>query len=83
MIAADVERATTQADLLEVFQARCQARALLYLGGAISLHDAVDELQRAAEATGLVEQIGQDEVQAIMSDAFAVVRQDELVAPNE
>jgi hypothetical protein len=34
----------------------------------------VDELQHAAEASGLVAKLGQDQVQAIMSESFAVVR---------
>jgi hypothetical protein len=36
----------------------------------------VDELQQSAEANGLVAAIGQDAVQAIMSKAFAAVRDD-------
>jgi hypothetical protein len=39
------------------------------------LHEAVDTLQADAEASGLVEQIGQDAVQTIMAKAFAAVRE--------
>jgi hypothetical protein len=61
-------------DPLAAFQARCESRALLYRAGELTLHDAVDELQHAAEASGLVAKLGQDQVQAIMSESFAVVR---------
>src|SRR4051812_17522484 len=55
---------------LEVFEARCDARALLWREGMIDLHTAVDELQDAAEKRGLVQDLGQDTVQAIMGNAF-------------
>jgi hypothetical protein len=60
-------------DPIEVFRERCDARALLFVHGEMSLHDVVDELQAAAERTGLIDRIGQDQVQAIMGAAFAVV----------
>jgi hypothetical protein len=56
-----------------VYAARCEARALLYVAGKISLHDAVDELQTYAEQSGLIDSIGQDEAQRIMGEAFAMV----------
>jgi hypothetical protein len=52
------------------FTARCEARALLYHDGEITLHEAVDGLQLSAVESGLVREIGQDEVQAIMAAAF-------------
>jgi hypothetical protein len=52
------------------FTARCEARALLFATGELALHDAVDALQAAAVASGLVREIGQDEVQKIMAAAF-------------
>ncbi len=55
---------------LTVFHARCEARALLWSFWMMSLHEAVDGLQAAAEHTGLVAQLGQDRIQQIMSDAF-------------
>jgi hypothetical protein len=58
------------ADPVEVFTARCQARALLFTAGALDLHQAVDVLQDAAERTGLVTSLGQDAVQAMMADCF-------------
>jgi hypothetical protein len=71
-------------DQIEVFIERCEARALLFINGAFELHDAVDELQAAAERTGLVDRIGQDQVQAMMGAAFAAVRKSprELVVPD-
>jgi hypothetical protein len=61
-------------DSVLVFTARCEARALLVTTGDLDLLDAVDGLQAAAVASGLVREIGQDAVQAIMSNAFRVVR---------
>jgi hypothetical protein len=61
---------------IEIFAARCQARAQLFAAGEIDLHEAADVLQYAAKQSGLVDELGQDEVQAIMSAAFAAVRDD-------
>jgi hypothetical protein len=57
----------------EVFEARAEARALLWEAGEISLHAAVDELYLAADRNGLAEAIGDDGVQRIMADAFREV----------
>jgi hypothetical protein len=54
-----------------VYAPRCEACAVLFFHGQLSLHDAVDELQSYAVQSGLVDAIGQDEAQAIMSCAFA------------
>lgn len=56
---------------IDVFVARCQARAILVAHGQEHLADAVDEMQAAAIASGLVEQLGADGVQAAMAEAFA------------
>jgi hypothetical protein len=56
---------------LEVFELRCLARARLWREGAFELSVAVDELQYAAVRAGLLDALGQDEVQAIMAAAFA------------
>lgn len=58
-------------DPVDVFRARAEARAVLWRAGEYTLHEAVDELQAAAERSGLVAKIGQDAVQAIMAEAFA------------
>ena len=57
-----------------IFKERCEARAILFATGEYDLHDAVDVLQTAAEASGLVDEIGQDAVQTIMAEAFGRVR---------
>jgi hypothetical protein len=62
---------------LDIFIARCEARAKLWQVGELSLHDAVDALQAAAVRSGLVTEIGQDHVQAIMAEAFAALRDDQ------
>ena len=48
----------------------------MYHAGELTLHEAVDGLQHAAEENGLVRMTGQDAVQRLMSDAFAVVRRE-------
>ena len=58
-------------DPVDAFRLRAEARAYLFWIGDIDLHTAVDELQLAAEGDGLVELLGQDEVQLIMARAFA------------
>jgi hypothetical protein len=59
-----------------VFVARAEARALLWASGEIDLHTAIDELWADAVRDGLVAKLGVDEVQRLLSDAFAPVRDD-------
>lgn len=61
---------------LAVFTARCEARALLWQAEEFDLPDAVDALQAAAIASGLIAELGQDEVQRLMATAFHAVRGD-------
>lgn len=61
---------------LDVLIARVEAKATLWVAGEISLHDAVDELWHEAMRDGLVAELGPDEVQWILSDAFAPERDD-------
>jgi hypothetical protein len=62
------------ANLLEVFRERCWAKAMLVCEGLATLQDSVDALQNAAVAYGLVpDDRAQDEIQAIMEEAFAIV----------
>jgi len=68
----------TLVDPVLAFKARCEARALLYYASAMTLHEAVDGLQLAAEGNGLVRSIGQDAVQRMMADAFAIIRKIEV-----
>jgi hypothetical protein len=58
-------------DPLVVFRERCEARCLLVANGLMTLQDAVDGLQEAASAQGLLKQYGQDEIQRILSESFA------------
>jgi hypothetical protein len=64
-----------QVDHLLAFVARAEARALLWQAGELTLHEAVDELQAAAERHGLIDRIGQDGAQAVLSHVFARVRE--------
>jgi hypothetical protein len=59
---------------LDVFELRAWARAKLWQAGEFDLHEAVDKLQADAERTGLVDAIGQDDVQRILAEAFHPVR---------
>jgi hypothetical protein len=71
---APLRHAQLRIDPLAVFEARAEARAILWAACELDLHEAVDALQAAAETSGLVEGIGQDAVQAILHDAFHRVR---------
>ena len=59
-------------DPLDCFRLRAWARAYLWEVGEYDLHEAMDPLQETAERDGLIEQIGQDAVQAIMAAAFLI-----------
>jgi hypothetical protein len=52
-----------------------RACATLYAAGEFDLQQAVDALQAAAIATRLVADIGQDQCQQIIAEAFHNVRQ--------
>lgn len=64
------------ADPLTAFVERCKAKAAEWQAGQIELRNAVDSLQQAAEALGLVIELGQDAMQTIMVDVFAPLRTD-------
>ncbi len=55
---------------IDVFRLRCECRVLLVDACLMDLVEAVDGLQAAAIHYGLVKEIGQDRVQAIMAEAF-------------
>jgi hypothetical protein len=57
-------------DPLVVFEARAEARALLWKVGELDLQEAVDKLQADAERDGLIDKIGQDAIQKILAVAF-------------
>ena len=65
---------TSSVDLAAAFELRCWGRARLFTEGELDLAEAVDELQESAMRSRLVDAIGQDRVQAMMSDAFGAVR---------
>jgi hypothetical protein len=71
---AAARRATQRVPLLDAFCERAEARAYLFHVGEYSLTEAVDVLQADAVRSGLVAEIGQDGVQAIIAQAFARVR---------
>jgi hypothetical protein len=55
---------------LDMFWACCEARAHLFAVGELDLNDAVDVLQEHAVRHGLVAEIGEDAVQAIIAETF-------------
>jgi hypothetical protein len=71
-LAKSVTKSVTAVD---IFRARSEARALLWQAGVFDLGEAVDVLQAAAVASGVMIEFGQDAVQAIMAEAFEKVRQ--------
>jgi hypothetical protein len=62
--------AKTAPTALDMFLACREARAHPYAVGELDLHDAVDVLQEHAVRHGLVAEIGEDAVQAIIVEAF-------------
>jgi hypothetical protein len=62
-----------RADPVEVFRLRCHSRAKLWHDGEIDLHSAVDELQHAAEASGLIDAIGQAAAHGLLAAVIAPV----------
>jgi len=68
------ETGTLPVAVFDVFYLRCEARADLVAACLMDFRDAVDGLQAAAVRYGLVTEIGQDGVQAIMAEAFRRAR---------
>jgi len=48
-------------------------RARLVAAGTLDLHHAVDLLQELAESWGLVDELGQDAIQALIAEPFATL----------
>ena len=71
---SEPQRRHVRVDAVAVFTARVEARALLWAMGEFDLHEAVDKLQADAARDGLVASIGQDAIQRIISEAFALAR---------
>jgi hypothetical protein len=74
---ASAKRAEAPINTLEQFRARCAIVASQYAIGRIDLIEAVDTLQDFAFTRGLVDEIGQDEVQAVLSAALASIQKKE------
>jgi hypothetical protein len=68
---ASAKCADAPINTLEQFRARCAVVASRYAIGRIDLIEAVDTLQDFAFTRGLVEEIGQDEVQRILTATVA------------
>lgn len=66
-------RAIARASPLAILIARSEARAALYAACEFDLPEAVDPLQAYAAESGLVHDIGQDAIQAILAAAFSQV----------
>lgn len=75
-----VKAARSINELRDLFAGACDNRADLYAAGFLTLHEAVDELQAIATLTGLVEAVGQDEVQLIIAGAPSLVPDDLIEA---
>src|SRR5262245_51383146 len=73
-LARHIRRGEGAMNAVDVLRARAEAAAALYAAGEGHLLVLVDWLQLDADLAGLVAEIGQDEVQAIMADAFMAVR---------
>ena len=71
---APLRHSEIRIDPLAVFVARAEARALLWKCCEFDLYEAVDILLYAAKRAGLIDQFGQDEVQAVIAKAFGAVR---------
>jgi hypothetical protein len=74
---AAIDCQSAKASPIEIFRERCEARCLLVSNGLMTLQDAVDGLQEAAAAQGLLKEFGQDEIQQIMAESFARWRLEE------
>jgi hypothetical protein len=68
---------TTMPTPLDTFIERAEARGLLWSIGELDLSEAVDALRAFAVSCGLVNMIGQDRVQQIITDAFVGLRMSE------
>ncbi len=71
---------TTLPDPVSLFCERAEVRAYLVAHGEMDLIEAVDGLQAAAVATGVIDALGQAAVQDIMAAAFGLDEGDANVA---
>jgi hypothetical protein len=75
-------KGTDSPPALDVFALRAWAGATLWQAAVLSLQEAVDTLQDFAEMSGLVDRLGQDQVQAVLRDAFHRVRRAAAAPPG-
>jgi hypothetical protein len=80
---AKPQRAADALGPLEQLQARAWAVATAFALGKIDLITAVDRLQDYAFGRGLIDELGQDAVQQIISEAFAPARRIRLVVDQD
>ncbi len=66
---------------VEDFRECCEVHAWYHAEGWISLQTAADNLQYLAERWSLVDEFGQDTVQAIIAEPFAIVRSEAVDEP--
>jgi len=66
--------AIKRVDPVDAFIGRAEGRAYLWSIDDLTLHEAADVLQADAVRDGLVDHIGQDRVQKILSECFAPYR---------
>jgi hypothetical protein len=81
---AKIDHGIKLAPAIDVLKHRARARALLWWNYQIAdLPEAIDPLQAYAIESGLLQQLGQNEIQRIISEPFAILRksgeQEELV----
>jgi hypothetical protein len=69
--AARQDHHQTKPAMATVLRERAEAKCLLIANGYQDLQSSVDELWAAAERAGLVDELGADEVQRVLSEAFA------------
>jgi hypothetical protein len=68
---------------IDLLKLRAEARAILWAVGVIAtIPEAVDELRAFAVSSGLVNAVGQDRVQQVLSDAFLPHRKAEWMAQS-
>ena len=70
MTALAIDKSAGALNARDVLELRAWARAYLWHAGEYGLAEAVDVLQHDAERDGLVAELGEDTVQAILADAF-------------
>jgi hypothetical protein len=66
----------TAMNTLRDFHAKVRTGAFLFQYGYLDLQTTIDKLQRYAVRSGVVRELGQDEVQRLLSSAFADIKRE-------